>query len=302
MRGVQWLLCVLAAAGGVFATAVDSRGETATAGPGGVIAFIRNSEFGEVYLMNADGKNQRQLTPSSARVHRDSAPTWSPSGNRIVFRRQLSGFDRNGERREALYAIDSDGSHLRQLTQPTADLLGLPAWSPDGRSIAIDFVRLQRGALVSAIDVVKADGSGKRRFATGTNSMLRHARRPGRRTGTGSPSRPVGTRAQTPSSPQRSMGATAVRWRPGRAWGICPGHRTAGGSPTRMRPRAAPATPRSMSSTRTEAVARSSPATPPTTASTSGRRTGGNSPTSTEQANPPTTSTRSEPTGNDGSD
>ncbi|MGE5272587.1 MAG: TolB family protein, partial [Verrucomicrobiota bacterium] len=84
--------------------------QAAVAGPSGMIAFIRNSEFGEVFLMRQTGGGQRQLTARSARVHDDSAPTWSPSGNRIVFWRQLSGFGRDEERLEALYLIDSDGS------------------------------------------------------------------------------------------------------------------------------------------------------------------------------------------------
>ncbi len=49
----------------------------------GLVAFSINRDGDdEIFLMNADGTNQRQLTSNP---HRDSAPSWSPDGTQIAF-------------------------------------------------------------------------------------------------------------------------------------------------------------------------------------------------------------------------
>jgi Tol biopolymer transport system component len=55
-------------------------------------------------------------------------PTWSADGQRLVFSGSEGGLS-------DLYIVDADGQNLRRLTQDRyADLM--PAWSPDGRTIA----------------------------------------------------------------------------------------------------------------------------------------------------------------------
>lgn len=96
---------------------------TATvSGQNGKIAFVSDRDGNpEIYVMEADGSNQVNLTnhPSS-----DRNPTWSPDGRQIAF---VS--DRDGER--AIYVMDNDGSNLRFLVRGE-----YPAWSPDGKMIA----------------------------------------------------------------------------------------------------------------------------------------------------------------------
>ena len=85
----------------------------------------------EIYVMNADGSDQRNITNNPGL---DSHPSWSGDGSRIVF-----ASDRDGDRN--IYAMDPDGSNVVRLTDsPGVD--HMPALSPDGTK---NCLRLRQG-------------------------------------------------------------------------------------------------------------------------------------------------------------
>ena len=73
----------------------------------------------EIYIMNADGSGQRNLTNAAGE---DEYLTWSPDGQRIAFETERDG---NGE----IYVMNADGSDLHRLTNNGA-IDGDPSWSP----------------------------------------------------------------------------------------------------------------------------------------------------------------------------
>ena len=109
------------------------------------IAFVSKRDGNwEIYVMNADGSDQRNLTSHPAF---DSHPSWSPDGSRIAF-----FSDRDGDRN--IYLMSSDGSGVVRLTDdPAKD--HSPSWSPDGRRIA--FVSDREGR--ANLWVIDADGT-----------------------------------------------------------------------------------------------------------------------------------------------
>lgn len=114
-----------------------------SAEPSGRIMFIRLYENDrEIWVMNADGSDQQNLTNDPAP---DDEADWSPDGKQIVF---FSERDEPGS--VFLYVMDADGSNVRRLIgEPGGDVS--PKWSPDGKCIAFS----RSGSLA----VANADGS-----------------------------------------------------------------------------------------------------------------------------------------------
>ncbi len=89
--------------------------------------MIRPSKV-ELYVMNADGSNQTQITTLGGA---NFGPTWTPDGQRIIF---SSNHTNPRSSDFNLYIVNLDGSNLTQITtDPTFD--GFPMFSPDGKRL-----------------------------------------------------------------------------------------------------------------------------------------------------------------------
>jgi Tol biopolymer transport system component len=119
----------------------------------GKIAFTSDRDGNrEIYVMNADGTDQRRLTNNPGV---DDYPAWSPDGKRIAFLSQ----DQTGG--YSIKLMNADGTGSSSLTTTTVDqyfcinsgfACGL-SWSPDGNRIAFTDG--------SDIVVINSDGTGR---------------------------------------------------------------------------------------------------------------------------------------------
>ena len=77
----------------------------------------------EIYVMDADGSNVRQLTTNERSATR---PHWSPDGKKVVYHSARDGNPKDWKDHE-IYVMDADGSNVRRLTFNKA-IDGHPAW------------------------------------------------------------------------------------------------------------------------------------------------------------------------------
>lgn len=108
------------------------------------IVFVSDRADGfQLYLMNADGSNQRQLTDLTVNNYR---PTWSPNGFRIAFVEQIDKtvFE--------LHVMSANGGSESLLVNDSR--ASYPAWSPNGSKLVYD--SLHNGDDVFYV----ADGNG----------------------------------------------------------------------------------------------------------------------------------------------
>jgi len=135
-----------------------ARGEAPAWSPDGTrLAFGRD---GEIFTIDADGRNLRRVTRRNARWNEDRSPSWTPDGARLVF-----GSNRAGVFNQELYAVGASGGPLTRLTHTAGSETmpgddGMPSVSPDGTQVAFVSNRDRRFELYTA----RIDGSGQDRL------------------------------------------------------------------------------------------------------------------------------------------
>src|SRR5207302_10560086 len=100
------------------------------------IAFqsARNGVNYQIYVMNADGSGQTNISNSNAN---DTQPAWSPDGSRIAF-----ASDRDHSGVNSIYVMNSNGTNQTRLTFSAAPFIDeQPVWSPDGSRLAFTSTR-----------------------------------------------------------------------------------------------------------------------------------------------------------------
>jgi len=144
-------------------------GQPQAAGPSqgaSLIAFESDRDGNpEIYVMNADGSDQRRLTRNETE---DMEPTWSPDGTKIAFMRQCWYGNGRYDWDTEIFVMNADGGRQRNLTRKQSLNDESPAWSPDGTKIAFVSNR-GSGDLGWSIFVMNADGSGQRVLARNTS-------------------------------------------------------------------------------------------------------------------------------------
>jgi Tol biopolymer transport system component len=119
-----------------------------------IVYASTRSGSSQIWVMNADGSGQTQLTNGLGPGFPDAnAPDWSRDGSHIVF---WAGFEtRYGD----VWSMRPDGTARRRLTaQPAPISSDNPVWSPDGTQILFDTNR----SGTPEIWVMNADGTGQR--------------------------------------------------------------------------------------------------------------------------------------------
>jgi Tol biopolymer transport system component len=111
-----------------------------------------------LYVMDADGRNQRRLTQTPiGMMYR-----WSPDGSRFLFESSYEdpkNKGKDGTVSSAIYVVAVDGSKQKRLTS-VEGIDGSPVWSPDGKQIA--FCSNRFGNM--DIFAMNADGRGVQRL------------------------------------------------------------------------------------------------------------------------------------------
>jgi Tol biopolymer transport system component len=98
------------------------------------IAFTsRRTGTSQVWVMNADGSNQTQLTFDAQ--PKDQVPDWSPDGSKIAYLADTHGIaDIVNPSWGDIWVMNADGSGQHPITSGATDYG--TAWSPDGSRIA----------------------------------------------------------------------------------------------------------------------------------------------------------------------
>ena len=136
---------------------------------GGILFSLARPARGGIVLVRPDGGGFVDLTSNEVGYETDvRSYSWSPDGSRVVF-----ASHRDGPSSTEIYVMNADGSGQRRLTFDSGhdsifDVL--PAWSPDGGTIAFVQDRNQH----DSIRLMNPDGAAQRELVNVGAVVLRN--------------------------------------------------------------------------------------------------------------------------------
>ncbi len=127
--------------------------------------LFASGNYNQVWIINADGSDQRPLTSGFLSITPYTPPTFSPDGEQIVFARDDHFHDPAGQHRvdNDLFIMDSDGSHKKRLTDKGRQ--STFSFSPSGERIV--FRRYLHGK--GGMWTMTPNGSNKRKISGGVS-------------------------------------------------------------------------------------------------------------------------------------
>jgi Tol biopolymer transport system component len=168
--GVFWVRALVALfILGFFVSGCGAEGDhkstaSAQANRGILFSSARDGDF-EIYVMDANGEDVRQLTTNEAEGTNeadDGSPSWSPDGTRIAFT-STRDHEGDGIGSQEIYVMAADGSDQTRLTQNETAEVGA-GWSLDGESLrfarpAVPEPTTEKEAYRFGLAEMRADGS-----------------------------------------------------------------------------------------------------------------------------------------------
>jgi Tol biopolymer transport system component len=152
------LVLLLGLASAILVAALLAAAQPAQAtfpGANGRIAFGSDRYGGthNIFTMNADGSDVRQLTFVTAEQGAALDQNWSPDGRLLAYNRRSADFSVR-----AIFLMNADGSDQHVLVDDPSYVDLSPRFSPDGSRVI--FSRCRRDFEACAIYTVKTDGHG----------------------------------------------------------------------------------------------------------------------------------------------
>ncbi len=111
------------------------------------IAFVGKDDAGhrQIFVMNADGTDRRQVTEGSLAA---TSPSWSPDGTRVAFLGLAPDVTYQ------IYVVELGSGEVDRVTREPQDVSEAPSWSPDGETIVF---QVGDPPVVRSVDIATGD-------------------------------------------------------------------------------------------------------------------------------------------------